>query len=322
MTFRRAVWRDIFSLGGWVLVSYPAWLAASEWLGASTPRITAWGQTFLHWFIIPVGLFAIVAARLRLRPLAIVAALTTLSLTGTTFLAVRPFPVVTPKSGQPQLSIAFANVYNNNRVPADAARTLLATKADVIAIAELTKPIVKALTEQGIDKDYPHQAGSPAVDAGGIALWSRFPILGWERRQAGHPAILVTLDVDGTKLQLFVVHPRNNGIGAPGSEWANNAAEVASQSDALVGPVIVVGDFNATLAHPPLQKMQDNGFREVHSWLGHGLSPSWPTDRRFPPLFRIDHAFVRGAVAPLAVSEVSVPGSDHRGFTARYVLTG
>jgi endonuclease/exonuclease/phosphatase (EEP) superfamily protein YafD len=71
-----------------------------------------------------------------------------------------------------------------------------------------------------------------------------------------------------------------------------------------------------------LRQMQDNGYREVHSWLGHGLSPSWPTDRGFPPLFRIDHAFVRGGVAPLAVKELPIPGGDHRGFVGTFLLSG
>jgi endonuclease/exonuclease/phosphatase (EEP) superfamily protein YafD len=321
MTTKQSGWRTVFGLLGWMTMAYPAWLAASEWLGASTPRITAWGQTFLHWFIVPTGILGFLAARLRSRALALVALVATLSLTLTTFVAMRPYPIPTAKPGDAQVTIAFANVYNNNTLTAAIADALMSSDADVIAVAELTPPLMRALNTLASTK-YPYQAGSADRAAEGMAVWSRFPITRTENRRAGHAALLVTLDVNGKSVQLFAVHPFNNGIGIPNSDWAQSADEVARQSDALTGPAIVFGDFNATLAHPPLQQMQDNGYREVHSWLGHGLSPSWPMDRRFPPLFRIDHAFVRGAVAPLAVKEMPIPGSDHRGFVATYLLTG
>ena len=322
MTTKQSGWRNVLSLIGWMVVTYPVWLALSEWLGATTPRITAWGQTFLHWFIIPTGLLGLFSARLRLRALAVVALLTTLSLTVTTFVAMRPHPIPTAKPGDEHLTIAFANVYNNNKQITSISEALIASDADVIAVAELTTPVFRALNSLSASSNHPYQAGAPDRAAEGIALWSRYPITRTEDRRAGHHALLVTLDVHGKSVQLFAVHPFNNGIGIPNSDWEVSADEVARQSDALTGPAIVFGDFNATLAHPPLRKMQDNGYREVHSWVGHGLSPSWPMDRKFPPLFRIDHSFVRGAVAPLAVKELPIPGSDHRGFVATYLLTG
>jgi endonuclease/exonuclease/phosphatase (EEP) superfamily protein YafD len=320
MTTKQSGWRKMLGLIGWITVAYPAWLAVSEWLGATTPRITAWGQTFLHWFIIPTGILGFLASWVRLRALAVVALLTTLSLSLTTFLAMRPYPIPTAKPGDEQLTVAFANVYNNNTQTAEIADALIASDADVIAVAELTPPVMRAINTLGAN--YRYQAGSADRANEGIALWSRYPITRTENRQAGHAALLVTLDVHGKSVQLFAVHPYNNGIGIPNSDWERSANEVARQADAITGPTIVVGDFNATLAHPPLRQMQDNGYREVHSWLGHGLSPSWPTDRFFPPLFRIDHAFVRGAVAPLAVKEMPIAGSDHRGFVATFLLTG
>jgi endonuclease/exonuclease/phosphatase (EEP) superfamily protein YafD len=320
MTTKQSGWRNMLGLIGWIAVVYPAWLAVSEWLGATTPRITAWGQTFLHWFIIPTGILGFLATRLRFRALAAVALLTTLSLSLTTFFAMRPYPIPSAKPGDEQLTVAFANVYNNNTQTAAIADALVASDADVIVVAELTPPVLRAINTLGAK--HPFQAGSADPANEGIALWSRYPITRTENRRAGHAALLVTLDVHGKSVQLFAVHPFNNGIGIPNSDWERSADEVARQSDAITGPTIVVGDFNATLAHPPLRQMQDNGYREVHSWLGHGLSPSWPTDRGFPPLFRIDHAFVRGAVAPLAVKEIPIPGGDHRGFKGTFLLSG
>ena len=94
-------------------------------------------------------------------------------------------------------------------------------------------------------------------------------------------------------------------------------------SAALAGPIFIVGDFNATLAHPPLRILQRRGYREVHSWLGHGLRPSWPMGAwPLPPLMRIDHAFVRGGVAPLSVRDFALTDSDHRGFVVDFLVRG
>jgi endonuclease/exonuclease/phosphatase (EEP) superfamily protein YafD len=224
-------------------------------------------------------------------------------------------------SGDVTLSVAFNNIYNNNRQGAAATRVLVEADADVLAVAEMTTKLFQDTIDAGVDDRYPYKFGYPSVMGDGIWLWSKYPISGAVVHRLGHPALDVTLDVNGQSLRLWVVHPLNQGIGDTDSPWDATVSQVADQTATSSGPTLVVGDFNATLGHPPLRKMLDNGYREVHAWLGHGLSPSWPMDRSGPPLFRIDHAFVRGGIAPISVQELAVPGSDHRGFISTYVFT-
>jgi endonuclease/exonuclease/phosphatase (EEP) superfamily protein YafD len=62
--------------------------------------------------------------------------------------------------------------------------------------------------------------------------------------------------------------------------------------------------------------MLDWGLSDVHEQLGEGWSRSWPANRFFPPFVRIDHALVRNGAAGMAMRDIEVPGSDHRGFVA------
>ncbi len=313
--------RDVLSVIGWMAVSGPAWLALSELLNISTPRATALAQTVLPWFVVPTGVLCVLAGRLRFRPLAVVAGLATLSLTWSTLWPIRPHARPVVRRGDATISVTFNNIYNNNQQGAAALQALLAPDSDVVAIAEMTNRLYLEAVTAGFNDRYPYQFGFESGTGDGMRLWSKFPISGQNIERIGHPALEVTLDVRGQPLKLWAVHPLNLGIGDPDSPWDATVSRVADQTALSQGPTLVIGDFNATLGHPPLRRMLDNGYREVHGWLGHGLSPSWPMDRRFPPLFRIDHAFVRGGVAPTSVRELPVPGSDHRGFISTYVFT-
>jgi endonuclease/exonuclease/phosphatase (EEP) superfamily protein YafD len=51
------------------------------------------------------------------------------------------------------------------------------------------------------------------------------------------------------------------------------------------------------------------------SWSWGGLS--WPADRPFPPLTRIDHVLTSPDATAQSVSTFSIVGTDHRGVIAR-----
>jgi endonuclease/exonuclease/phosphatase (EEP) superfamily protein YafD len=321
MTERSSSMRDALIVAGSLALIGLAWLVLSELLGISRPWLTALGQTVVPWFILPAGLLIVLFARLSIRPLAGLAGLVAVSLTWISLWPLRPHVGSVHATG-PTFTVAFNNIYNNNQRPAEGIRALLDTDADVVAVEELTTWMVDEAGKQGATDRYPYWFGLPTRDGDGIGFWSRFPISGQFIHRYGHPALEVTLDVYGHPLQFWLVHPVNKNLGSANSEWDSSVRQVAIDTAAAVGPTLVLGDFNSTLGHPVLRNMLHNDYREVHSWLGHGLSPSWPMDRLLlPPLFRIDHAFVRGGVAPVGVRELEVPGSDHRGFVATFVFT-
>ena len=80
-------------------------------------------------------------------------------------------------------------------------------------------------------------------------------------------------------------------------------------------PAVVVGDFNAAWTHRPFRRIVARGWRDAHRTLGLGTSNSWRADKRpLPPFVRIDHALVNDGLDIVAIDDVHLPGSDHRGF--------
>ena len=49
-------------------------------------------------------------------------------------------------------------------------------------------------------------------------------------------------------------------------------------------PLLLVGDFNATVYHPRFDDLLDTGLTDAHRLRGKGLTGTWPRDRPFPPL--------------------------------------
>ena len=87
------------------------------------------------------------------------------------------------------------------------------------------------------------------------------------------------------------------------------------------GYVVVVGDFNATMQHAPFRDLLDTGLRDAHLERGDGWAATFPADRSFPPVLRIDHVLVGDDVEVLEVGSGDATGSDHKPVWAVLALT-
>ena len=88
-----------------------------------------------------------------------------------------------------------------------------------------------------------------------------------------------------------------------------------------MGPVILAGDFNATLDHWALRRLLRLGYVDAASQVGNGLSPTWgPQPGRRPALLAIDHFLDRWRCTVLSTSTHVLPGSDHRAVYAELRL--
>lgn len=73
------------------------------------------------------------------------------------------------------------------------------------------------------------------------------------------------------------------------------------------------------LGEPGGSAQRDAG-RTGHELAGEGLTFSYPIGDRVPPVTRIDHALITEEIAVLSVKEMTIPGSDHRGFATRLAV--
>lgn len=206
-------------------------------------------------------------------------------------------------------TVCFGNLLAWNREVGRLADALCGTGADVLALTECTPEMAIELDRRCGDR-YPHRLEELRPDPSGIAIWSTRPFTGAVVPLGGRPAL--SAEVDG--IRLLVVHTEPPTMRA--RQWSDELTEIGRRADDL-GLDVVIGDFNAARWHPSFRRLLRRGWRGAHEWLGQWHSRSWANEGRMWPLFvRIDHALVRdgGRVAPAAVQEVALPGSDHRAF--------
>ena len=210
---------------------------------------------------------------------------------------------------------------------ADAAQfvTLATQNADVITVAELTPEAVDRYVQAGITERFPYSLLSPGPGAGGIGLWSRYPlakVTAPRHRGAQMPA--ARIEVPGVQQEplLASVHIMSPVAGDENTvdDWRYGMAGAKAQLDNFAreaGPaaVIIGGDYNST---PDMRQFRDlltNGYIDAVQQTGSGFAPTFKSDHWLPPLITIDHVLVRNAVAT-SIRTVTVKGSDHRSLLA------
>lgn len=197
--------------------------------------------------------------------------------------------------------------------------------ADVITVSELTPKAVENFESAGIASDFPHTVLDPRPGAGGIGLYSRFPLTAVPPgKPRDYSMAAARVDVPGVRFDPLVasVHvtspvasKRNTvdqwRIGVGAVKTAMGAFAVATDP----GAVIVAGDFNSTPDERQFRDLMSNGYRDAVEQTGAGFAPTFPSRTWHPPLLTIDHVITRNAAAE-SIKTVFIPGSDHRALLA------
>jgi endonuclease/exonuclease/phosphatase (EEP) superfamily protein YafD len=194
--------------------------------------------------------------------------------------------------------------------------------ADLLVVQEMTPEAAAGLSAVGIDATFPHRVIDPRELAGGIGVWSRYPIV-----ESG--------PIPGFSLQMLSARVRVPGVvtdpivvavhfAAPWPQpieyWRQDMARFPTTLQELArnagaGAVIVAGDLNATLDMAPFRRLLAQGYRDAAEQAGTGMTRTYPNRRWRPPMLGIDHVLVHNCVATSAWT-VALPGSDHRGVVA------
>lgn len=201
--------------------------------------------------------------------------------------------------------------------------TLASESADVITVSELTPGAVTGFSLAGINDAFPYSVLIPAAGAGGLGVYSRYPLIevSSAKREKNVAARLL---VPGVRFDPFVasVHITSPLAYDANSldKWHSSIASTRGELDGLAvaagaGAVIVAGDFNST---PDMRQFRDlltNGYQDAVEQTGSGFAPTFPSRDGFPPLLTIDHVLTRNSAAS-SIRTVRVPGSDHRALLA------
>ncbi|WP_197378198.1 endonuclease/exonuclease/phosphatase family protein [Mycolicibacterium mengxianglii] len=198
-------------------------------------------------------------------------------------------------------------------------------KADVIAVSELTTGAIERFEDAGIDEAFPHSMLIPRPGAGGIGLWSRYPLVAVRSGKPQNYAIAAArLQIPGARFDPLVASVH---VGSPVAsdrdavtEWRIGLAAIKTAMTAFAvgaepAAVIIAGDFNSTPDERQFRDLLTNGYRDAVEQTGAGFSPTFPSRTWHPPLLTIDHVLTRNAAAS-SIRTVYIPGSDHRALLA------
>jgi endonuclease/exonuclease/phosphatase (EEP) superfamily protein YafD len=194
----------------------------------------------------------------------------------------------------------------------------------VLFLQELSEDAVTRLKQAGLTDLLPHElADIIGYRYRGSGIYARYPLsngLAIGPSYASQPAARLDLPSGGS-VQLVCVHPHPpippwHGPAVP--RWRMELAALPSPGDL---PMILAGDYNATLDHAQFRRLLRLGLVDAASQVGNGLVPTWgPEPNGRPVLLPFDHVLIDPRCAVLATSTHRLPGSDHRALYAEFRL--
>jgi vancomycin resistance protein VanJ len=220
----------------------------------------------------------------------------------------------------PALTVATFNVRHHSDAEETTA-VLADLEADVIGIQELYETHA-AIIQADLSDRYPYQVLYPKVyfDEGpypyldGVGLISRYPVIGGEVFNLEPETIRhlrVVIDVEGTPVTVFVLHPDNPVFFPPWqydpARRSDKLAILRERIAAETNPVIVLCDCNLTDQSDDYRALDDllnDAFDEVGWGMGFTASPrlKW-----LPPTVRIDYVWHSDAFT----AQDAYVGDDH-----------
>ena len=297
---------------GWLLAAAVAVGVVLRWSTVHRPVLIGVVGVLGLALVLPVMALVGTAWITRSRPLRWGAALVVLAYLGT-FTSVRAVIGCgsdTPADGD--IRIFEQNVYLGQADPAAVAAAMLASGADLAVLVEAWPSFMDALASQpGVDV-FSYRLSVPGFEDGEVAVWSRWPLEDARGELLStRPFIRAEVQAPAGAFTIGAVH-----TAAP-----INQAEVANWSGELAAlglldrsePIVLAGDFNATIDHAQFRALLEDGWSDVHTTKGCGFDETWPVGRGLGvPAMRLDHVLVSDHFEVKAVDVGHANGSDHK----------
>jgi len=225
-------------------------------------------------------------------------------------------------AGQPESLVAMS--INAELGGADAAGIVALVRdqrVELLAVEEYTPELARRLAAAGLDGLLPHRVAHPREGAGGTAIYSSVSLKDdgvLPNTQFTMPVARVDLG-DGAGLRVVAVHTLAP-VGSALNQWRSDLSAVA-RADNGSGPLLLVGDFNATYDHTEFRallagKGGNRSLVDVAASVGSRLVPTWPMrDYRLPGI-TLDHLVTSPGIRGTGYSVHRVDGTDHAAVVA------
>jgi endonuclease/exonuclease/phosphatase (EEP) superfamily protein YafD len=223
-----------------------------------------------------------------------------------------------------RLRLFTVNAKGGRADPAVILRILRQHDVDVLAVQELTAPMVSWLTAAGLSEMLPFCHLDPRPGSGGTGLWACWPLTPLPPVPgigSATPRALIA-PPGGFPVTLTAVHPAAP-IHGRADRWRHELAMIQRTLAAVDEPQVVAGDFNASRDHRAFREFLAAGFvdcadaSQKRSWPGF----TWPTDGRRQPVMRLDHVLVSRTATVRMTRAIRIPRTDHHGVLADIEFT-
>jgi endonuclease/exonuclease/phosphatase (EEP) superfamily protein YafD len=213
----------------------------------------------------------------------------------------------------PTVRIFFANVCANNAEYAALLREIQDANPDVIVLVEFTPNWRRAYLQSPFFAGYPYGNGMKNEATGTANVFSRLPLENEKQNWfAGRGLETFEIPVGSETLHVIGVHsprPMNFRSDDYDGFWKSTIPLIQREK----GPLVVVGDCNATQFSSVYQQLTADRLRSAHQDRGRGYAVTWPNgEYGIPSLIRIDQAFLSPEIECLGIKEGEGLGSDHK----------
>lgn len=198
----------------------------------------------------------------------------------------------------------------------------------LLAVQEHTQGLQDRLSAAGLDGVLPYRISKPTNDAGGSALYSRYPM-----ELIGHvpdtpfkmPTVRLVAEEHGvvSVLEITNVHVLPP-VDVRVAQWRSDLAAVGRLAE-RPGNRLLIGDFNATYDHAEFRALLGTGpdgpdLVDVGTASGSRLTPTWPMEGLLLPGITIDHLVTSPQVGSTGYQVRRVPGTDHAAVLASLAI--
>ena len=190
-------------------------------------------------------------------------------------------------------------------------QNIIESNADLVFLQESGRNVFAQLKSDRVVDRYPF-----SYSKGEHTLLSRYQISGTQLVGKGNARTLrSTVNVNGQDVTIYNVHMPAPHLVEP-QRWLSAFDELKGELASQNGPVLAIGDFNATYSHKQFRELLQLGYTEAHMELGRGYARTWPANS-VGGFMRIDHVLTHGSIDPVSIAEGDGDGSDHRSVIAR-----
>jgi endonuclease/exonuclease/phosphatase (EEP) superfamily protein YafD len=225
-------------------------------------------------------------------------------------------------SGRPDLVVMTSNLRLGQADTSEVARVAVAQHVDVLVAEEVTTQALASLS--ALRDRFPYVVGQPAPDALGTVVFSRYPVTDVARLPVTKGTWQLRVEAP-TPFWFVGVHTAQPLNAA--AWWRRDHARLLSAVRALDGPVVLAGDFNATLDLRPMRRLVAAGFSDSARQANSGWQPTWPSAPDAAGalpfglrLLTLDHVLVDDGFSTISTSTYEIDRSDHRALVARLAL--